>query len=38
MLNWIISNRELFFDIETEMFNIELFWRFTEGKQNLYLY
>ena len=26
------------FDIETELFNIELFWHLTVRKQNLYLY
>ena len=29
---------ELFFDIETELFNIELVWQLTLYKQNLYLY
>ena len=28
----------LFFNIENELFNIELFWRVTVCKQNLYLY
>ena len=29
---------ELFFDIETELFNIELFWHLIVCIQNLYLY
>ena len=37
MLNCIIEI-ELFFDIETNLFNIELFWHLTVCKQNLYLY
>ena len=42
MLNWIIWYRNVF-DIETvftqtELFNIELFWRLTVCKQNLYLF
>ena len=37
MLNWIVWNGTVF-DIETELFNIELFWHLTARKQNLYLY
>ena len=37
MLNWIIWNRTDF-DIETELFNIELFWHLIVCKENLYLY
>ena len=36
MLNWIIWNGTVF-DIETESFNIRLFWNLTVTKQNLYL-
>ena len=32
MLNWIVWNGTLF-DIETELFNIELFWYLTTCKQ-----
>ena len=40
MLNWLFEI-ELFFDIETvfsELFNVQLFWRVTVCKQNLYWY
>ena len=42
ILNWIVWNGTVF-DIETlltltELFNIEVFWRLTVSKQNLYLY
>ena len=36
-LNCIVWNVTVF-DIETELFNIELLWHLTVGKQNLYLY
>ena len=29
---------EMFFDVETALFNIEVFWHLTVCKQNLYLY
>ena len=35
MLNWIVWNGTVF-DIETDLFNIELFWHLTVCKQNLY--
>ena len=43
MVNWIISNRTVFFTLKlylhlTELFNIELFWHVTACKENLYLY
>ena len=37
MLYWIISNRTVF-DIETDLFNIELFWHVTVYKKDLYSY
>ena len=39
MLSWIVWNGTLKLCLlETELFNIELFWHLTVCKQNLYIY